>query len=632
MTNFDEIMNDKRTSELLRINQLLGDILEKMNAMETAYSMELAGVHPVYKQSSRNLIHYLALRTFEIDELDDNLKRLGLPEVSAVESYVKRSVLNLRHLINSLLGHPGQIPASRSISLEQSEQFSKKNTKLLFGYKSKNRRTRIMVTLPNTAAEDLEFVRNLLANGMNCARINCAHDDPDTWRKMIENVKEASRLERKQCKITMDLAGPKLRTGPMIEGPKVVHITPERDDLGRVINPARIWIAPPDIPPPQDSDFQAFIPVDYLLFRKIKNGNIIKFVDSRGKNCKIIIDHKEGKGKWGVCSDSAYLETGTEMMLQKEKQTGETVYRVGELLPKEQFIMLYTGDQLRLHKNAVPGESARYDEKGQLLEMAHISCTLPQIFEDVKVGESIYFDDGKIEAVIKEVRSDEIVVMITQAKDRGSKLKADKGINLPQSELRVSGLTLKDKEDLKFISEYADTLNFSFVNTKEDVEDLRRELDSLAADTGVILKIETQKGFTNLPSILLTAMQSYPIGVMTARGDLAIETGWKNFATIQQEIMRLCSAAHIPNVWATQVLESLAKKGTPSRAEITDAALAQQAECVMLNKGYYIHKAVKMLDKILIRMQRFQRKSQSVLPKLEQADELLVSHQPFDVL
>ena len=114
-------------------------------------------------------------------------------------------------------------------------------------------------------------------------------------------------------------------------------------------------------------------------------------------------------------------------------------------------------------------------------------------------------------------------------------------------------------------------------------------------------------------------------------GDLAIETGWKNFASIQQEIMRICSAAHIPNIWATQVLENLAKKGTPSRAEITDAALAQQAECVMLNKGYYIHKAVKMLDKILRRMQRFQRKNHLMLPKLSTADQLLLSHKPFDV-
>ena len=79
------------------------------------------------------------------------------------------------------------------------------------------------------------------------------------------------------------------------------------------------------------------------------------------------------------------------MILQKEKQSGKTVHRVGELLPKQQFITLYTGDRLRIHKDPAPGKSASYNDKGKLQEMAHISCTLPQIFEDVKDGEPIYF-------------------------------------------------------------------------------------------------------------------------------------------------------------------------------------------------------------------------------------------------
>ena len=625
-------MTDQKKTNIFKIREALDRILAKMKVMEVSYAAELNVVHPIYKRSATNLIHYLALRTFNIDKLDEDLMRLGLPKVSTFEGHIRRSILDLKHLINSLLGDFQEEPTPRSISLIQSEKFIRKNTKLLFGYKSKKRRTRIMVTLPNTAAVDLDFVRKLLANGMNCARINCAHDDPETWLKMINNIREASKLERKKCKITMDLGGPKLRTGPMIQGPKVIHIRPEKDDLGRVVNPAKLWIAPPDISPPQDSDFQAFIPVDRYLYSKIKNGNMIKFVDSRGKNCKISIGHKQGKGKWGVCSDSAYLETGTEMILKKEKLSGKIVHRVGELQPKEQFILLYTGDRLRLHKSSIPGESAKYDDNGKLIEIAHVSCTLPQIFNDVKEGEPVYFDDGKIEGFIQKAGPEELIIKITQAKGRGSKLKADKGINLPQSQLNVSGLTPKDKMDLRFIVEHADTVNFSFVNSQEDVLDLYSELKALDAEIGVILKIETEKGFTNLPSILLTAMRAHPIGVMIARGDLAIETGWKNFASIQQEIIRICSAAHIPNVWATQVLENLAKKGTPSRAEITDAALAQQAECVMLNKGYYIHKAVKMLDKILRRMQRFQRKSQTMLPKLEKADQLLVSHEPFDVL
>ncbi|MCK5701482.1 MAG: hypothetical protein KAI29_10025, partial [Cyclobacteriaceae bacterium] len=289
------------------------------------------------------------------------------------------------------------------------------------------------------------------------------------------------------------------------------------------------------------------------------------------------------------------------------------------------------GDKLILSKDPAPGEPAQYDEQGNLIKHSHVSCTLPEIFPDVKPGEPIFFDDGKIEGIIESVNENELIIDITHARNTGSKLKADKGINLPDSDIKLSGLTEKDKEDLKFVALNADTVNFSFVNDENDVQQLLDELKKYDSPLGIILKIETKKGFKNLPSILLKAMQNYPIGVMIARGDLAIETGWKNFASIQEEILRICEASHIPDVWATQVLESLAKKGVPTRSEITDAAMAQRAECVMLNKGVYINKAVKMLDKILIRMQHFQKKKETILPKLSEADNLLISHDAFDV-
>ena len=617
-----------REHRLRALAKKLDTILDKTKSMEIEHQDEIQSVHPIYKKSAQNLIHYLAARTFDIDALEEELMQLGFPALSAAEGHVMKGIFNLKQLINSLLNIKQVLPTNGLLTIEKGDKLLRKNTKSLMGYKSKNRFTRIMVTLPKTAAEDVDFIRKLLANGMNCARINCAHDTPEEWLKMINNVKKASKSQRKTCKVMMDLSGPKLRTGPMVEGPKVLHITPKRDDLGRVTTPSKIWIAAPGVPPPPLSDYKAHLPVELKLFSKIKQGDALRFVDSRGKKCLITIKGKDAAGKIGFCSDSAYLETGTEIFLYKDKsQEGHKSYRVGELLPKEQFIDLRTKDNLRLHKEVIPGESAVSNENGEQLRMAHISCTLPQVFTDTKVGEPIYFDDGKIEGIIQELSDTEMIVRITHAKDKGSKLKADKGINLPKSNLQIRGLTDKDRKDIKFVAEHADAVNFSFVNSKEDILDLYNELDKLNANIGVILKIETQKGFMNLPSILLTAMCSYPIGVMTARGDLAIETGWKNFASIQQEIMRICASAHIPNIWATQVLENLAKKGTPSRAEITDAALAQQAECVMLNKGYYIQKAVKMLDKILRKMERFQRKNQRRLPQLESADKLIICHE-----
>ncbi len=621
----------KKQKKYRKVCSTIKDIIQKAKELEKVHESMLEQVHPVFQKSAANLVHYLAFRSFHIDKLQSELENLGLPFLSTIESHVMRSLYNLQNILHHLLGLEDVANPKGYISVKKSRRIMRKNNKLLFGYKSKQRRTRIMVTLPSSAADDKVFVRRLISLGMNCARINCAHDNPEKWARMIENIKWANTKLNKKCKIAMDLAGPKLRTGRMVPGPKVININPQGYDLGKVVQPANIWIAPPDVPPPSNSEVDYVLPVVYSLYKKIKRGNTLHFMDSRGKKGKILIDRKEGKGKWGLCSDSVYLETGTELILQKFKQSGRKVKRLGEVVPKEQFITLFSEDKLILHKDPRPGETSSYNEEGNLISPAHISCTLPQVFDDVRPGEPIFFNDGKIEGEIKNVSTEEIEINILHAKEGGSKLKADKGINLPKSHLSVSGLTEKDKVDIDFVAKHADAVNLSFVNNLDDVLELQSMLSERGSTAGIILKIETQKGFANLPSILLTAMRCYPVGVMIARGDLAIETGWKNFATIQQEIIRICGAAHVPEVWATQVLENLAKKGTPSRSEITDASMAQQAACVMLNKGAYIHRAVKMLDKILRRMQRFQNKTAVVLPKLSQADQLILSHKSFDV-
>jgi len=103
---------------------------------------------------------------------------------------------------------------------------------------------------------------------------------------------------------------------------------------------------------------------------------------------------------------------------------------------------------------------------------------------------------------------------------------------------------------------------------------------------------------------------------MIARGDLAVECGYERLAELQEEIMWLAEASHLPLIWATQVLEGLTKHGKPSRAEITDAAMGERAECVMLNKGPHILEAIQVLDDILRRMQGHQNKKSALLRRL----------------
>ena len=196
-------------------------------------------------------------------------------------------------------------------------------------------------------------------------------------------------------------------------------------------------------------------------------------------------------------------------------------------------------------------------------------------------------------------------------------MRAEKGINLPDTDLAATAVSDTDLPLLEVAAVHADMLAVSFLRHERDVDELHRYLKAVRAEhLGVILKIETTAAFTRLPDILLHAMRSPLVGVMIARGELAVEAGYERLAEMQEEILCLCEAAHVPVIWATEVLDQLARTGRPSRAEVTDAAMGQRAECVMLNKGPHVDEAIVFLDDILRRMSRHQRKNTPLLRPL----------------
>jgi pyruvate kinase len=330
-------------------------------------------------------------------------------------------------------------------------------------------------------------------------------------------------------------------------------------------------------------------------------------------------------------AQTAYIVPGTALRHERGVAKGnDREAPVGDLPPSEKALCLQQGDVLILTRDLRPGRPATLDSGGQVLTPARIGCTIPEVFNDVRSGESIWFDDGKIGGVIQKVENSRVVVGITHARVGGARLLPDKGINLPDSELQLTALTPKDLEDLSFVAQHADVVELSFANSARDVELLQQDLGHRGSRLpAIVLKIETRRGFDNLPDMLLTVMRAPCCGVMIARGDLAVECGFERLAEVQEEILWICEAAHVPVVWATQVLESLAKDGMPSRAEITDAAMGHRAECVMLNKGPHVLSAVRVLDDILRRMQAHQAKKRSMLRELRLAHrsaELVKGH------
>lgn len=617
---------DKKHGELKALIDELSTLREDMARLESAFFTEPRDIHHDHIASARNLVHYLALRRHDIRDLQKKLARFGLSSLGRAESHALAAIDTLLTVLRRLLDPTSPLdfddhqPGGPAIG----ELLLHIHTDTLLGTPPKSRKVRIMVTLPSDAADDYSMVLEWLKNGMDCARINCAHDDAITWKRMISKIRKAERESGKQCHIFMDLAGPKLRTGAIEAGPQFVKWHPPRDSLGRVTSPARIGLIPsyPEAAHSQFTWADAMLPVPRDWLKHLQEGDTVEFTDTRGKKRRLNIIRNGADSCCAECEKTAYVLAGTILTLRRLAEKGHksrlsAKCTVGELPYTDSCITLKKDDQLILTKSATPGRPAQHDDKDRLIKQATIPCTLPEIFSDVRPGERIWFDDGKIGGVIKSVTAEQIEVTITHARENGDKLRAGKGINLPDSKLKLPALSAADIEDLRFVAKHADLVGLSFTQQASDVVDLQEWLHKLdAPHMGIILKIETSRGFQQLPEILLAAMRKNSAGIMIARGDLAVEYGYERLAEVQEEMLWLCEAAHTPVIWATQVLENLAKTGLPSRAEITDAAQGVRAECVMLNKGSHILEAIRALDDILTRMQAHQDKKTTLLRKL----------------
>jgi pyruvate kinase len=352
----------------------------------------------------------------------------------------------------------------------------------------------------------------------------------------------------------------------------------------------------------------------------LQRDDVIHFVDARDSRRWMRVTDSLTEGCWAECNRTAYLTPGLQLEAVTPPSNTTRATRVGPIGGRPQSLGLEAGDRLVLTRSLEPGRPAQHGGHGEVVTPARIGVTLSAFFDRVRVGDPIWLDDGKFGGVVAEVGPDEVTVRIDQAPLGGAKLGTEKGINVPGTDLGLPALTVEDREALQFIARHADTVGYSFVRTEEDVRQLQQRLAELGAEhLGLVLKVETREGFENLPGLLFAAMRSRAVGVMIARGDLAVECGYERLAEVQEEILWIAEAAHVPVIWATQVLESLAKTGMPSRSEITDAAMGERAECVMLNKGPYVVEAVRTLDGILRRMQAHQRKKRSMLRQLRLA-------------
>lgn len=464
------------------------ELLDQMTALRAGIADEAeallrawGGVEALggFAPAAANLADYLALRRHDLSDLQRRLARFGLSSLGRSEARVRLALDTLICTLQRLAGEAAA-PYPSAAAMQEGEETLRAECDRIFGPAQRGPHARVMATLPSEAAGDPALVKKLVAAGMDCARINCAHDDSAAWARMIANIRAAERELARPCRILMDIAGPKCR-------------------VERVRAPQ-------------------------------------KYRTHRG----------------------------------------------------DRFLLLANLDK---------------QPKGRIA----IEPSFPQLVDELAPGAEVWINDGKIGARVVAKTKGEAELEVFSARAKGERLKPEKGMNFPTTELKLSPLTPKDLHDLDFVAQYADLVGFSFVQRPADVALLQDQLAARRGDSPpqpLVLKIETPLAVHNLPRLVLASAKRNPTAVMIARGDLAVELGFARMSEMQEEMLWLCEAAHVPVIWATQVLDGFVREGVMSRSETTDAAMAQRADCVMLNKGPHLGEGIAHLRDILLRMDR----------------------------
>jgi pyruvate kinase len=584
-------------------------------------------VSPDRRESAKNLVHYVALRNHDLRKLQNQLSQHGLSSLGRSESCVLSSLLEVSERTQESLAIRAHEGAKRALSLLEKERgtaiswqtanrYLHEHTRGVLGPRPRDRHIYIMVTAPPAIEADRAWMAKMLRAGMNALRINCAHEGEREWGKMVRALSRARRDTDRECCVLMDLAGPKIRTGRIATARRIRTWTPAKDDAGTVTAPVRVVIRRGSATPSDGSGPFLFVRDD--AFGKVRKGDELHFRDARNKKRALDVDEVNRDELVGLSREHTYVLNSTRARIHRAgAHRSHVTIEVGD--NGDAAIDVKIGDPLVLTRRPIAGKPPRRDPRGRVEKAGVIACTLPAALDHLEPGHRVLFDDGRIHAVVDrpKTKDGDFRLRVVRTHKPTAHLRAEKGINLPDTPTTVPSLTGDDLSALVFVTKHADAVGLSFVRTPDDVRGLHQELDRLRRpDIGVVLKIETRAGFENLPRLLLEGLRRPNLAVMIARGDLAVEVGFERLSELQEEILSLCEASHVPAIWATQVLDTLARTGVPSRAEITDAAAGVGAECVMLNKGPYVDEAVAMLSGILKRMEKVHYKKRSLFRKL----------------
>ena len=567
-----------------------------------------------YAQSALNMQDYISLKKHDLVPLQQQLSSLGLSSLGMAHFHILYTIEKELAWLAGVLGEPYEYPETPSIGFDEAYRLLGERAAFLKPNDDRMAVPSVMITLPSDAAENPLFIDTLKRQAIDLCRINTAHDGPEVWREMVEMIRRLNADARRErpMRIYVDLAGPKFRTGPLRRQPKCFKVKSFRTPNVRILPQSSGALTALRFADERRSETEVTIVVDDRFYEGLRKASSLRLKDSEGRRrrCDIYswtpeLCLAEAKGI-RIAPDTQLTVKGKgDARLECSPEAFEF---------EEELLRLYDGDRLFLGQAGVEGQ--RCDPAQGY--SACIACVSDDFLPFVGEGDTLYIDDGKIRLQIVEKRDEGVICEVFGVSPGGVVLKAEKGINFPDSDIDMPALTPSDLEHLETVIAFADIIGISFAQDGADIEMLKARLrEQGREEVGIIAKIETKKAVRNLPMILLSLLPWRNAGVMLARGDLAIEVGFEKLPKVQSEVLDLCEAAHIPVIYATQILENMMKKNLPSRAEIIDASSAQRADCIMLNKGPFASHAVEVLQHILQEMQSESFKNKPLLHTTE---------------
>ena len=406
MVKSEDISSSKLDAR--RISRLAADLRRMRTEVRKTCRQCLKAWRPLiswrgFLPSAANMGAYIGLRRHDLRGIQSLLAALGLSSLGRTEGHVLANLEAVIHALDVLNGKA--VAMDKAIAnaevFREAAQHLENQTLRLFGTAHHHRYVRIMVTFPAEAATDYVFVRELVRRGMDCARINCAHDTPDAWRKMVEFVRQAEQETDRKCKILMDLAGPKLRTGPVALEQGIVRLKPGRNRLGNVKEPGTVildgsgMLGRQAVKDALGRRSAARLSVDAGWLSKLKKGDRIEVDDLRGKSVSLMVEKQLSELEFlAISGDSAYLGEGLTLTRYAQPRPGKSARkragantRIGAILPTPVRILLREDDLLQLTREPLPGEPAEIDEGDNSIIPAHIACIPPAVLDILKPGQ-----------------------------------------------------------------------------------------------------------------------------------------------------------------------------------------------------------------------------------------------------